>query len=74
MIRVYRVSKSPEIGEVVDSIPAVETYVRETGIGRYQVDEHALEPLPGSKATARAWGTAIHKQGGEVVLEPYPWN
>jgi hypothetical protein len=70
----YRVTKSIEAGEVVDSIPAVEAIVRENGQGRYHADEHAAELLPGSKDSARAWGAVIHNKDGEVVLEPHPWD
>jgi hypothetical protein len=71
---VYRVSKSPDVGEVVDSVPAVEAFAREHGPGRYHVDEHAAQFLAGSKSSARAWGTVIHQKDGQVVLEPQPWG
>jgi hypothetical protein len=74
MHHVYRVTKSPEVGDLVDSIPAAETFARENGPGRYHVDEHATDRLHGSKSTARAWGTVIHHQDGRVVLEPHPWD
>ena len=74
MSQVYRVTKSPEIGRLVDSIPATETFARENGPGRYHVDEHASDPLPGSKTTARAWDNVIHQPDGQIVLEPHPWS
>jgi hypothetical protein len=74
MSRVYRVSKSPEVGEVVDSVQSAEAFARENGPGRYHVDEHAADYLPGSKSSARAWGNVIHQPGGHVVLEPHPWT
>jgi hypothetical protein len=74
MSHVYRVSKSPDVGEVVDSIPAVEAFAREHGPGRYHVDEHASDPFPGSKTTARAWGDVIHQPDGRIALKPHPWG
>jgi hypothetical protein len=47
MSRVYRVSKGQEVGEVVDSIKAIEAFARDHGPGWYHVDERAAEYLPG---------------------------
>jgi hypothetical protein len=71
---VYRVTKSPRVGEVVDSISAVEAFGRDHGPGRYHVDEHAAESLPGSRSSARSWGTVIHHKDGQVMLETLPWD
>jgi hypothetical protein len=35
-----------------------------------RVDEHSLDPFPGTKVSARAWGNVIHHKDGEVVLDP----
>jgi hypothetical protein len=70
----YRVSKSPEVGDVVDSSPAVEAFARENGPGRYYVDENAAVSLPGSMSSVGAWGNVIHHKDSRVVLEPRPWD
>jgi hypothetical protein len=54
MTTVYRITKSPQVGEVVDSTEALEAFAREHGPGRYHVDEHSLEPFEGTKVVARA--------------------
>jgi hypothetical protein len=64
MPQIYRVTKSPEVGDLVDSIRAAEAFARENGPGRYVIDEHAVEPFPGSKSTARGWGSVIHRRDG----------
>jgi hypothetical protein len=74
MSRVYRVSKSQEVGEVVASIKAAESFACENGPGRYSIDEHAADPFPGSKSTARGWGSVIHHCDGQVMLDPIPWG
>ena len=71
---IYRTTKSPEVGDIVDSVEALESFAREHGPGRYDVDEHALHPFPGTKVTARAWGRVIHYQDGYVVKDPIPWQ
>jgi hypothetical protein len=37
------------------------------------VDEHSLEPFPGTKVSARAWGKLIHHKNGDVVVDPFTW-
>jgi hypothetical protein len=74
MTHVYRVSKALDVGDIVDSIESLEAFARDNGPGRYHVDEHAAESLPGSKSSAGAWGTVIHQKNGQVVLEPHPWD
>ncbi len=73
MIHIYRITKSPEVGEVVDSIEAAETFARDLSPGRYSVDEHSLDPFPGTKVSARAWGKVIHHKNGDVVVDPFTW-
>jgi hypothetical protein len=51
----FRISKGPVVGDILDSIEAVETFARDHGPGRYDVDEHSLDPFPGTKVSARAW-------------------
>jgi hypothetical protein len=53
MSYVYRITKSPEVGELVDSIEAVKKFARQNGCGRYHVDEIGADPfrvvtLPGA--------------------------
>jgi hypothetical protein len=49
MGRVYRISKGPDVGDNLDSSESLEAFAREHGPGRYHVDEHFLEPFPGTK-------------------------
>jgi hypothetical protein len=67
----FRVTKSPDVGDLVDSIQAAESFARSNGPGRYRVDEHSADPLPGSKSTAKGWGTVIHQPNGRVALKPF---
>jgi len=60
MTHVYRITKSPDFGDLVHTVEALEAFARDHGPGRYDVDEHSLHPFPGTKATARAWGKVIH--------------
>jgi hypothetical protein len=73
MPHTYRITKSPEVGDIVDSVDALKLFAREHGQGRYEVDEHSLEPFPGTKVTARAWGKVIHHKDGQVVMDQIPW-
>jgi hypothetical protein len=70
---VYRVTKSPEVGDLVGSIRAAEAFARDNGPGRYHVDEQSTDAFPGSKSTARGWGSVIHHRDGQIVLDPHPW-
>ena len=54
MPRRFRISISPEVGGIVDSIEAIEAFAREHGSGRYEVQEHPVGPFPGSKVAAKA--------------------
>jgi len=74
MPHIYRITKSPKVGELVDSVDALEAFAKERGPSRYDVDEHSLDPFPGTKVTARAWGKAIHHKDGQVVMDPIPWQ
>lgn len=69
----FRISGGSHIGEIVSSIESLELFARDHGPGRYDVDEHSLQPFPRTKVTARAWGRVIHHQDGQVVLDPIPW-
>jgi hypothetical protein len=70
VFNVYRITKSPAVGDLLDSVEAVEAYVGENGLGRYAIDEHAADPSPGSESTARGWDSMIQHRGGQVVLDP----
>jgi hypothetical protein len=73
MTHVYRISKGPEFGNIPDSIDSLEAFARDHGPGRYDVDEHSLDPIHGTTVSARAWGKVIHCQDGQVTLDPIPW-
>jgi hypothetical protein len=47
MIHVYRITNGPEVGDLVDSIEALEAFAREHGPWRYNVDEHSLAVATG---------------------------
>jgi hypothetical protein len=74
MTHVYRISKGRDVGDIVDSVEALEPFARSHGNGRYEVDELSLDPFPGTKLSARAWGNVIHQKDGQVVLDPIPWQ
>jgi hypothetical protein len=71
---IFRISRPDDDLVVdVDSIDRVKGIVESGNQGRYHVDEHAADSLPGSKSSARAWGTVIHQKDGQVVRDPNPW-
>jgi hypothetical protein len=74
MTHVYRISKGLDVGDIVDSIESLQAFARDNCPGRYLVDEHSLDPLPGTKSSAKAWGSVIHYQDGYVALDPIPWG
>jgi hypothetical protein len=73
MPHTYRITKSPEVGDLVESVDALKSFAREHGPVRYGVDEHSLDPFTGTNVTARAWGKVIHQKDGHVVMDPIPW-
>jgi hypothetical protein len=70
MPHVNNITKSPDIGALVESEQALDDFACENGPGRYDVDEHSLDPFPGTKVSARTWSKVIHHQDGQVVLNP----
>jgi len=74
MTHIYHITKSPNVGDLVDSVDALEAFARDYGPGRYDVDEHSLDPFPSTKVTARAWGKVIHHQDGRTAMDPIPWQ
>ena len=74
MTRRFRISRSPDVGDPVDSVEALEAFARSHGPGRYDVDEHSLDLSAGTKVSARAWGKVINHHDGRVVLDPIPWQ
>jgi hypothetical protein len=74
MTRAYRISKGADVADIVHSVDALASFATEHGPGRYDVDEHSLDPFPGSNFTARAWGKVIHHQDGQVVIDRIPWQ
>jgi hypothetical protein len=72
MIRRFRISKGPDVGDIVDSIEAIEAFVRDHGPGRYHVDEIGRDPLPSGHRSGR-WGVGIKLPDGTVAIEPDSW-
>jgi len=72
MTRVYRISKGPAVRDILDSVETLAAFAREHGPGRYDVDEHSLDPFPGTKVSAGAWGKVILQADGPAVLDPIP--
>jgi hypothetical protein len=72
MSRVYRISKGPNFGEIVDSLEDLEECARQNGHGRYHVDEISSDPLC-SGHTSRKWGSVISRQDGTVSVDRDPW-
>ena len=66
----HRISKGPDVGDFPVSLEALQAFARHHGPGRYDVDEHSLEPFPGTKGSPRAWSKLIYHQYGRVVLDP----
>jgi hypothetical protein len=56
MTHVYGISKGPEFGDILHSIESLEAFARNHRPGRYDVDEHSLDPFPGTTVSARAGG------------------
>ena len=40
----------PDVGDILDSIESLEAFARDHGPGRYDVDEHSLDPFPGQRS------------------------
>jgi hypothetical protein len=74
MPHIYRITKSPEVGDIVDSVNAFKSFARDNSPGLYTVDEHSLDPFRGTNVTARAWGKVIHYEDGNVAMDPIPWE
>jgi hypothetical protein len=72
MPHVLRISKGPNVGDILDSIDCLSAFASSHGWGRQDVDEHFVDALPRTRVTARAWGKVIHHNGGQVVLDPIP--
>jgi len=70
MTQVYRISKGSDVGDILDSVEALQAFARDHGPRRHDVDEHSLDPNPGTTVSARAWGKVIHHQDGQVVTDP----
>jgi hypothetical protein len=49
MTHVYRISKGLDVGDSIESIESLKAFTRCHGPGRYHVDEHSLDPFPGTK-------------------------
>jgi hypothetical protein len=71
---IYCITKSPEVGDIIDSVEALKSFAREHGPGRYDLDEHSSDPFPGTKVSPRSWGKVIHYEDGYVAMDPITWQ
>jgi hypothetical protein len=74
MPHIYRITKGPEVGDIINSVEALKSFAREYGPGRYDVDEHSSDPFPGTNVTARSWSKVIHYEDSYVAVDPIPWG
>ena len=72
MTHVYRVSKGPNVGDLLGSIESLVASARDHGPGRFHVDQISSDPLP-SGHTSRRWGVVIAKTDGTVSVDRDPW-
>jgi hypothetical protein len=63
---VFRISKGPDLSELVASVDDLPTFAREHGHGTYQIEE--LSPSCGFAS----WGSAIHQDDGRVLITRRP--
>jgi hypothetical protein len=68
-----RIVRGPDIRYILDSIGSLDPFAREHGPGRYDVDEHSLDPFPGTNCPQGRCGKVTGHQDGQVVLDPIPW-
>jgi hypothetical protein len=73
MTQVYRISNGHDFGEIFDSVDALQKFARGHGPGRYDVDEHSLDPFHGTNVSARSRGKMIHHGDGALLADPIPW-
>jgi hypothetical protein len=73
MTAVYRISKSPDIGEILDSVEALQAFARDYTPGRHDVNEHSLDQFRGSKVSASARGKVIDRHDHQVDLKIDRW-
>jgi hypothetical protein len=71
MYRVSGIGQEPIID--VDQVEAIESAIRTSRPGRYQVDEISRDALP-SRHTSIRWGVGIKRHDGSVMIEPDPWE
>jgi len=45
MCSVYGISNGRNVGDILDSIDALPAFTHDHGLGRYDVDEHSLDPF-----------------------------
>jgi hypothetical protein len=72
LIHLYRISKGPNVGNILDSIEAFEAFSRDQIPGRYHVDEVSSDPFR-SGHTSRRWGVVNASPDGTVTLDRDPW-
>jgi hypothetical protein len=71
MTHVYRISKGPDIGDILDSIESLETFARDDGPGRCDVDRHSLD-VSRSGQTLSGWGVVIDRYEATVGADRDP--
>jgi hypothetical protein len=71
MTRRFRISKSPDVGDILDSIELIAAFARSHASGRYDVGEIGAEPSP-SGHTSQQWGRLIRRADGRVDDGPWP--
>jgi hypothetical protein len=69
----FCISKGSRVDDSLDSTQSLETFARDHGPGRYDVDERSLESFLSSDHVARDWGHVIRRQEGQIVVDPIPW-
>jgi hypothetical protein len=59
MTRVYRISKFPVVGDILDSVESLEAFARNHDPVGYDVDEHSLDPFTRTKVSERVGASVI---------------
>ena len=71
--RVFRIPNGPHVGDILDSIESLEAFAPDHGPGRFNVDEHSLDPFPRTRSRPGR-EKAIHLTDGQIVLDPVSWQ
>jgi hypothetical protein len=54
MIHVVRITKGRDVSDIPDSVDVLEAFTQDHGPGRYNIDQHSLDPFPGLNYVRRA--------------------